>query len=209
MCSAHQRQRSCIAGVRFPGLIHPGLIGTAPSHELLKIWNDRERKLVEEGPEGTTLGGILHTRPLGRPVCSSLALLAASSRIQVFAHKTSTTPQGVRTSVQTALWSVMFMAYGLDLKCCVLSKHGDRLYWTHGPDEQNRALFTASSLQRGPLARHSFLLSPQSRPATLYQVETSQSAAPGRHRSQVAIYSLEPCVFLGWQFQRRFLTKWW
>ena len=53
------------AGVRFPGLIHPGLIGTAPSHELLKIWNDRERKLVEDGEKAVTLGGVLHTRPLG------------------------------------------------------------------------------------------------------------------------------------------------
>lgn len=47
------------------GLIHPGLIGTAPSHELLQIWNKRERELVEAGPEATTLGGVLHTRPLG------------------------------------------------------------------------------------------------------------------------------------------------
>lgn len=52
------------AGVRFPGLIHPGLIGTAPSQELLDIWNEREGALVQAGPEGTTLGGVLHTRPL-------------------------------------------------------------------------------------------------------------------------------------------------
>lgn len=42
-----------------------GLIGTAPSQELLDIWNKREAELVEAGPEGTTLGGVLHTRPLG------------------------------------------------------------------------------------------------------------------------------------------------
>ncbi|KAL0040283.1 hypothetical protein WJX77_002258 [Trebouxia sp. C0004] len=53
-----------VPGVRFPGLIHPGLIGTAPSHELLKIWNDRERKLVEDGEKAVTLGRVLHTRPL-------------------------------------------------------------------------------------------------------------------------------------------------
>lgn len=55
-----------IPGVRFAGLIHPGLIGTAPSAELLKIWNDREGALVaEEGtPEEKTLCGHLHTRPL-------------------------------------------------------------------------------------------------------------------------------------------------
>ena len=55
-----------IPGVKFAGLIHPGLIGTAPSAELLKIWNEREATLVAE--EGTTsektLCGCLATRPL-------------------------------------------------------------------------------------------------------------------------------------------------
>ena len=55
-----------IPGVKFAGLIHPGLIGTAPSAELLEMWNTREKKLVDE--EGTaaekTLCGCLHTRPL-------------------------------------------------------------------------------------------------------------------------------------------------
>jgi hypothetical protein len=45
---------------------HAGLIGTAPSQELLDIWNKREGALVEAGPEATTLGGVLHTRPLGK-----------------------------------------------------------------------------------------------------------------------------------------------
>jgi formamidase len=36
-----------IPGVRFPGLIHPGLMGCAPSRELLTIWNDRETALVK------------------------------------------------------------------------------------------------------------------------------------------------------------------
>jgi len=55
-----------IPGVRFAGLIHPGLIGTAPSAELLKIWNDRESALcAEEGtPQEKTLCGCLATRPL-------------------------------------------------------------------------------------------------------------------------------------------------
>ena len=55
-----------LPGVRFAGLIHPGLIGTAPSAELLKIWNDREAALcAEEGtPQEKTLCGCLHTRPL-------------------------------------------------------------------------------------------------------------------------------------------------
>ena len=58
---------SChIPGVRFAGLIHPGLIGTAPSADLLKIWNEREAALVaSEGTEKeTTLCKHLHTRPL-------------------------------------------------------------------------------------------------------------------------------------------------
>lgn len=55
-----------LAGVKFAGLIHPGLIGTAPSHELLEMWNEREGALVaEEGTEfEKTLCGCLHTRPL-------------------------------------------------------------------------------------------------------------------------------------------------
>ncbi|MGH1482531.1 MAG: formamidase, partial [Geminicoccales bacterium] len=39
-----------IPGVRFPGMIHPGLIGTLPSAELLKTWNDRESKLFNTDP---------------------------------------------------------------------------------------------------------------------------------------------------------------
>ncbi|WP_067932785.1 formamidase [Alicyclobacillus kakegawensis] len=39
-----------VPGVRFPGLIHPGLIGVAPSRELLAAWNARERELVRSNP---------------------------------------------------------------------------------------------------------------------------------------------------------------
>lgn len=40
-----------IPGVRFAGVSHPGLIGTAPSAELLATWNKREGQLIEEcGP---------------------------------------------------------------------------------------------------------------------------------------------------------------
>ena len=38
-----------IPGVRFAGITHPGLIGCAPSQELLNIWNKREKALVEKG----------------------------------------------------------------------------------------------------------------------------------------------------------------
>lgn len=35
-----------IPGVRFPGLIHPGILGCAPSGELLAEWNRREAELI-------------------------------------------------------------------------------------------------------------------------------------------------------------------
>ncbi|KAK1589400.1 hypothetical protein Q3G72_033634 [Acer saccharum] len=53
-----------IPGVRFPGLTHPGVIGTAPSMELLKIWNERERELEENGLRSLKLCEVLHSRPL-------------------------------------------------------------------------------------------------------------------------------------------------
>ncbi|KAJ7052026.1 Acetamidase Formamidase [Mycena amicta] len=39
-----------IPGVRFAGVSHPGLIGTAPSAELLAKWNEREGALIAEYP---------------------------------------------------------------------------------------------------------------------------------------------------------------
>ncbi|KAL6587703.1 hypothetical protein OROMI_000681 [Orobanche minor] len=53
-----------IPGVRFPGLTHPGIVGTAPSMELLSIWNERERELEETGLQSLTLCEVLHSRPL-------------------------------------------------------------------------------------------------------------------------------------------------
>lgn len=37
-----------IPGVRFAGIPHPGLIGVAPSQELLEKWNEREGGLIAE-----------------------------------------------------------------------------------------------------------------------------------------------------------------
>ncbi|KAL5988182.1 hypothetical protein ACLOJK_035945 [Asimina triloba] len=53
-----------IPGVRFPGLTHPGIIGTAPLTELLEIWNTRERESEETGHGSLKLGEVLHQRPL-------------------------------------------------------------------------------------------------------------------------------------------------
>jgi formamidase len=39
-----------IPNVRFAGLTHPGLIGTAPSAELLETWNKREKALYDTNP---------------------------------------------------------------------------------------------------------------------------------------------------------------
>ncbi|MFT4531799.1 MAG: formamidase, partial [Thalassolituus oleivorans] len=40
-----------IPGVEFAGLIHPGLIGTLPSKEMLDIWNTREKELYDTEPD--------------------------------------------------------------------------------------------------------------------------------------------------------------
>ena len=40
-----------VPGVRFPGLIHPGLIGCLPSKPLLETWNRRERGLIATDPD--------------------------------------------------------------------------------------------------------------------------------------------------------------
>ncbi|XP_023543770.1 uncharacterized protein LOC111803545 isoform X2 [Cucurbita pepo subsp. pepo] len=53
-----------IPGVRFPGLTHPGVIGTAPSAELLNIWNERESHVQENGLQTLKLCEVLHSRPL-------------------------------------------------------------------------------------------------------------------------------------------------
>lgn len=40
-----------IDNVRFPGLMHPGLIGCAPSMDLLNTWNKREADLIATDPD--------------------------------------------------------------------------------------------------------------------------------------------------------------
>jgi formamidase len=59
-----------LPGVRFTGITHPGLIGTAPSHDLLGRWNAREAELIATdpdrvpplaqppNPDGAILGGL-------------------------------------------------------------------------------------------------------------------------------------------------------
>jgi formamidase len=40
-----------IPGVRYTGITHPGLFGTAPSADLLAEWNRREQALIDRDPE--------------------------------------------------------------------------------------------------------------------------------------------------------------
>ncbi len=39
-----------LPGVRFTGITHPGIIGVAPSHDLLNQWNTREAELIATDP---------------------------------------------------------------------------------------------------------------------------------------------------------------
>ena len=56
-----------IPGVRFAGLTHPGLIGCAPSPDLLAAWNQREAALLATDPE--------RVPPLVAPTAPASALL--------------------------------------------------------------------------------------------------------------------------------------
>lgn len=60
-----------IPGVSFQGAPHPGVMGTAPSPELLARWNKREAKLVARGP--------LKVPPLALPPLPQGALLGEMS----------------------------------------------------------------------------------------------------------------------------------
>lgn len=40
-----------IPGVQYTGITHPGLMGVAPSHQLLDSWNRRERALIATDPD--------------------------------------------------------------------------------------------------------------------------------------------------------------
>ena len=51
--------------MRFAGITHPGLIGCAPSQELLNEWNRRETELVKTAPDRRTYGaGLSGSEPV-------------------------------------------------------------------------------------------------------------------------------------------------
>lgn len=73
---AHSRH---IPDVRLTGLIHPGLIGVAPSHELLATWNKREKELFD-----TNSGRVppLASLPTERQALAGKATGADAERIK-------------------------------------------------------------------------------------------------------------------------------
>jgi formamidase len=86
-----------IPGVRFAGITHPGLIGCAPSHELLAKWNKRESELMASQPDLRTYGaemkGDLATlAALPNPTNAILGKTPASEFDRVAAEGARTVP---------------------------------------------------------------------------------------------------------------------
>ncbi|WP_460193309.1 formamidase [Thermosynechococcus sp. FA-CM-4201] len=86
-----------IPHVKFAGIIHPGLIGCAPSHELLAKWNQRERDLVNRAPDLRTYGaGLSGNLPvyaaLPNPQNAILGTLPQSEYARVAAEAARTVP---------------------------------------------------------------------------------------------------------------------
>ena len=76
-----------VSGVRFPGIIHPGLIGCAPSRELLMEWNRREQKLFDTNP-----GRVPPLCALPNPDLSCLGTLTGSDFDRVAKEGARTVP---------------------------------------------------------------------------------------------------------------------
>ncbi|WP_404788824.1 formamidase [Altericista sp. CCNU0014] len=86
-----------IPGVRFAGITHPGLIGCAPSHELLATWNKRESELQVSQPDVRTYGtGLAGDVPvlaaLPNPTNAILGTLPPSDFDRVAAEAARTVP---------------------------------------------------------------------------------------------------------------------
>ncbi|PZD74182.1 Formamidase [Acaryochloris thomasi RCC1774] len=80
-----------IPGVKFAGITHPGLIGCAPSAELLATWNKREKALVDKGgpPWKPPIPALAE---LPNPKNAVLGTLAASEFDRVAAEAARTVP---------------------------------------------------------------------------------------------------------------------
>lgn len=70
-----------IPGVKFAGLIHPGILGCAPSAEILAEWNRREAELIsEKAADGTTTRTVANP-PLTTNTHAGAADEAAAAKI--------------------------------------------------------------------------------------------------------------------------------
>lgn len=76
-----------IPGVRFAGITHPGLIGVAPSHELLAKWNKRERELVATDPHR-----VPELATLPDPTSTGLGSLTGAEYERIAAEGARTVP---------------------------------------------------------------------------------------------------------------------
>jgi formamidase len=86
-----------IPGVKFAGITHPGLIGCAPSHELLATWNKRESELQATQGDIRTYGtGLAGDTPvlaaLPNPTNAILGKVAPSDFDRVAAEGARTVP---------------------------------------------------------------------------------------------------------------------
>ncbi len=77
-----------VHGVRFAGLIHPGLIGCLFDHELLATWNARERALIATDPDRVPL---LAAPPDGGPTARMGGFVGAA-RDEAAAEAARTVP---------------------------------------------------------------------------------------------------------------------
>ena len=87
-----------VSGVRFPGIIHPGLIGCAPSRELLMEWNRREQKLFDTNP-----GRVPPLCALPNPDLSCLGMFEAGNGPE---HSGLAAPAGAQDGQGRALVDV-------------------------------------------------------------------------------------------------------
>jgi formamidase len=81
-----------IPGVRFAGIPHPGLIGCAPSKDLLDTWNRREKALVDKGSGPPWKPAIPPLAALPNPENAVLGRVKAGDLARVAAEGARTVP---------------------------------------------------------------------------------------------------------------------
>ncbi len=77
-----------VPGVRYAGLIHPGLIGCLPDHKMLEMWNTREKALFDTDPDRVP---ALATLPDGGP-SAHMGKLSGEARDKAAASGARTVP---------------------------------------------------------------------------------------------------------------------